>query len=97
MVRPTDDAVCLKTPGFPKIPKIANTKIPGFQARYLQIASDFKLANQAKALPKGALRLADRGFFCLERLRQEDEQGIYWITRILIRRNAKSPTRKWTH
>ena len=44
--------------------------------------SDFKLANQAKALPKGALRLADMGFFCLERLRQEDEQGIYWITRI---------------
>jgi len=39
MVRPTDDAVCLKTPGFPKIPKIENTKIPGFQARYLQIAS----------------------------------------------------------
>ena len=39
MVRPTDDAVCLKTPGFPKIPKIENTKIPGFQARYLQTAS----------------------------------------------------------
>jgi hypothetical protein len=44
--------------------------------------SDFKLAAQAKALPKGALRLADMGFFCLERLRQENEQGIYWITRI---------------
>src|SRR5215469_4037435 len=43
---------------------------------------DIKLANQAKALPKGSLHLADMGFFCLERLRQEDEQGIYWITRI---------------
>jgi hypothetical protein len=45
-------------------------------------ASDIKLAEQAKALPKGSLRLADMGFFCLERLRKEDEQGVYWITRI---------------
>ena len=44
--------------------------------------SDTKLASQAKALPQGSLHLADMGFFCLERLRQEDEQGIYWITRI---------------
>jgi hypothetical protein len=44
--------------------------------------SDFKLAEQAKVLQEGSLRLADMGFFCLERLRQENEQGIYWITRI---------------
>jgi hypothetical protein len=44
--------------------------------------SDIKLANQARALPKGSLHLADMGFFDLERLRQEDAQGIYWITRI---------------
>jgi hypothetical protein len=44
--------------------------------------SDFKLANQAQPLPKGALHLADMGFFDLERLRQEDAQGVHWITRI---------------
>jgi hypothetical protein len=44
--------------------------------------SDIKLANQARALPKGALRLADMGFFDVDRFRQEDALGIYWITRI---------------
>jgi hypothetical protein len=44
--------------------------------------SDIKLANQARALPKGALHLADMGFFDVKRLRLEDVQGIYWITRI---------------
>jgi hypothetical protein len=39
-------------------------------------ASDIKLAEQAKAMPKGSLRLADMGFFCLERLRKEDEQCV---------------------
>ena len=43
---------------------------------------DIKLAQQAGQLPKGALHLADMGFFQLERLRQENEQGVYWITRL---------------
>jgi hypothetical protein len=44
--------------------------------------SDIKLANQAKALPKGSLHLADMGFFSTERLRQETAEGVFWITRI---------------
>jgi hypothetical protein len=44
--------------------------------------ADIKLAQQARRLPKGALHLADMGFFHWERLRQENEQGVYWITRI---------------
>jgi hypothetical protein len=44
--------------------------------------ADVTLVGQAGPLPKGALRLADMGFFDLERLRREDEQGVYWITRI---------------
>jgi len=47
--------------------------------------ADLKLAGQAKSLPKGALRLADMGFFDLERLRHENEQGVFWITRIPAR------------
>jgi len=43
---------------------------------------DVKLAQQAGQLPKGSLHLADMGFFQLERLRREDEQGVFWITRI---------------
>jgi hypothetical protein len=43
---------------------------------------DITLADQAGSLPKGALHLADMGFFQLERLRQENEQGVLWISRI---------------
>ena len=38
--RQPGNSVCIKTPVFLKIPKTENTKIPGFQALYLQIASD---------------------------------------------------------
>ena len=38
-VRQPGNSVCIKTPVFLKIPKTENTKIPGFQALYLQIAS----------------------------------------------------------
>jgi hypothetical protein len=44
--------------------------------------ADLTLAGQAGPLPKGALHLADMGFFDLDRLRREEEQGIFWITRI---------------
>jgi hypothetical protein len=46
--------------------------------------SDIKLAKQAGSLPQGALHLADMGFFDSERLRQENAQGIFWITRIPV-------------
>jgi len=45
-------------------------------------AADITLAGQAGALPKRALHLADPGFFPLERLRRENEQGVLGITRI---------------
>lgn len=33
-------------------------------------------------LPEGSLRLADLGYFDSHRLRQLDEQGVYWISRL---------------
>jgi DDE family transposase len=45
-------------------------------------ASDHDTEGQAPPLPKGALHLADLGFCDFGRLRDEDEQGIYWVTRL---------------
>src|SRR5437773_1645001 len=36
----------------------------------------------APPLPKGALHLADLGFADFARLRDEDAQGIYWVSRL---------------
>ena len=45
-------------------------------------AADRALPLQQRDLPPGSLLLADRGFYHLERLRQHDQQGGLWITRL---------------
>lgn len=47
-----------------------------------QSESDLTLSRRAGGIPKGALYLADLGFFCLKRLRGFNKQGIHWITRL---------------
>lgn len=37
---------------------------------------------QHRELPAAALHLADLGYFNLERLAQDDQRGVYWITRL---------------
>jgi hypothetical protein len=37
---------------------------------------------QQRRLPAGALHVADLGYFRLERLVEDDRQGVYWITRL---------------
>lgn len=37
---------------------------------------------QQLSLPQGALRIADLGYFTLERLAQLDSQGVYWLSRV---------------
>jgi hypothetical protein len=39
---------------------------------------------QEAPLPKGALRLADLGFFSLDRLQELNAQGVYWISRLQV-------------
>jgi hypothetical protein len=39
---------------------------------------------QHQELPAGALHLADLGYFSLERLAQDEQQGVYWITRLKV-------------
>ena len=45
-------------------------------------ANDRKGQLQHTPLPKGALNLADLGFFDLDRLRTLSAQGVYWLTRV---------------
>ena len=47
-----------------------------------QSENDLTLSRRAGDVPRGALYLADLGFFCLGRLRCFSEQGIHWITRL---------------
>jgi hypothetical protein len=44
--------------------------------------SDQRTALQRAPLPRGALRLADLGFFALEVFAQMSEQGVYWLSRL---------------
>lgn len=43
---------------------------------------DSALPCQQRPLPIGSLRLADLGFFNLQRLAELDHQGVYWLTKI---------------
>jgi hypothetical protein len=43
--------------------------------------SDLRAPEATLALPAGALRLADLGYFSLERLRQLSQQDSFWLTR----------------
>jgi hypothetical protein len=55
---------------------------------------DRRLPLQAEALPAGALRLADLGFFDLELLRSVGERGGYWLSRLkgaTVVRGATNP------
>lgn len=45
-------------------------------------ASDRGLPIQAADLPAGSLRLADRGFYHLDRLNQLHRAGVFWLTRL---------------
>lgn len=38
-------------------------------------------AMQTAALPKGALRIADLGYFSIPVLAAYDHQGVFWLTR----------------
>jgi len=56
---------------------------------------DRRLPLKAEALPAGALRLADLGFFDLELLRSVGERGGYWLSRLkgaTVVRGATNPT-----
>jgi hypothetical protein len=44
--------------------------------------SDRTLGKSLSPLPTGSLRLADLGFFDLQRMSQDTEQGIFWISRV---------------
>jgi hypothetical protein len=44
--------------------------------------SDLAAARQAPALPAGALRLADRGFFDFDLFRRDDAAGVYYVSRV---------------
>lgn len=39
---------------------------------------------QQAALPPGALRLADLGYFSLDRLAEMTQQGVYWLSRVQV-------------
>lgn len=45
-------------------------------------SSDQRSSLQTDPLPKGALRLADLGYFNLETLRRRDERGVYFLSRL---------------
>jgi Transposase DDE domain len=45
--------------------------------------SDRNSPTQHEALPAGALRLADLGYFSLEVLQETAAQGAYWLTRVM--------------
>lgn len=47
---------------------------------------------QQEALPAGALHLADLGYFNLERLAQDSQRGVYWITRLKAGIAVYTPT-----
>jgi hypothetical protein len=45
-------------------------------------ASDHALHASLPPLPSGSLRLADLGFFDLERMADDDRRGVFWISRV---------------
>jgi len=47
-------------------------------------ANDQTLPMQQAALPKGALRLADLGFYDLKLLARLSEEGVYWLTKVRV-------------
>lgn len=51
---------------------------------------------QGSPLPMGALRLADLGFFSLDRLQELSAQGVYWISRLQVQTVVlDSDGRRW--
>jgi hypothetical protein len=58
-------------------------------------ASDHVLRASLPPLPPGGLRLADLGFFDLERMADDDRRGVSWISRVpaglTIRRDGEPP------
>lgn len=57
------------------------------QGPFLQAgrSSDRHSPTQHEALPPGALRLADLGYFSLDVLQEAAAQGAYWLTRVMAR------------
>ena len=58
--------------------------------------SDRALHDRLPPLPRGSLRLADLGFFDLERMARDTARGIHWISRVpakLTVRSAGGPAR----
>ena len=39
---------------------------------------------QSEALPQGALRMGDLGFFSLQQFKTDDENGVYWLSRYKV-------------
>jgi len=56
----------------------------GLNGPYLQAGrvNDRSSILQEKPLPKGALRIADLGYFSLENLSSLNTQGVYWLSKI---------------
>ena len=46
---------------------------------------DVKSSVQKLALPRGSLRIADLGYFCLETLKRLANEGVFWLSRIQTR------------
>ena len=46
------------------------------------LTSDRSIVLQTQPIPKGALRIADLGFFVLDVLRDTDDAGGYWLSRL---------------
>jgi len=49
---------------------------------------------QAERLPAGALHLADLGYFNLDRLAQDQTDGVYWVTRLKLGTVMYGPDRQ---
>lgn len=52
--------------------------------------SDRALVDRLPPLPRGSLRLADLGFFDLERMARDSERGIHWISRVPAKLTVRS-------
>lgn len=55
--------------------------------------SDRTLSSSLPPLPPGSLRLADLGFFNLQRLSRDSEQGLFWISRVPAKLTVHGPRR----
>jgi len=73
-----------------------NMNTGGVNGPYLQAGrvNDLSSFLQNLLLPKGALRIADLGYFSLENLSHLDTQGVYWLSKIFSQCQVYDPNGK---